>query len=457
MENGSVNRIALFFDAENLFIEAGKAAFPVDVPRVLTRLREEGRLVLARAYADWSALPARDHVRTLQQYAVEMVMLPTDQRQKNTADIQMVVDALELTILPDAPDVIALVAGDRDFVPLVQRIKRYGKTVIGMGLRGSTSRSLEAVCTKFLYYDDLFPETAEAAPEEQAAAKARTLEIIESKLDPALLEAYGLLVRAARALQRQDKATSGARLKPMMQQLDPAFDLSRFRFHTFKELVKSAEDAGYVKITASAESTLDFAIEVLREPSTAIHRLTDLPEPGDLRFDTDENALRSYRRILERKGVPLVPWEERRLLVSGLKDRMEEAGRAMEAREVLRALEDISAGHYLRLPERALYKLALTLYISQALRDEGTPEGRIGPPIEMARLRLACDADEALLRMNSAYLTGIKHDHPDAPLRQPAIAQLLFDSVGAEAMDRAAAVMAASEEMRTRRQRAGAR
>ena len=128
-----LSRVALMIDAENLMIEMQKAGLPFRLRAIIDRVREEGNLVLARAYADWTTGSMRGFVRDFQTLAIEMEQLCSGATQKNTADIQLAVDTMELTLQPLAPDIFVIVAGDRDFVPLVQKLKRYGKQVIGIG------------------------------------------------------------------------------------------------------------------------------------------------------------------------------------------------------------------------------------------------------------------------------------------------------------------------------------
>src|SRR5690606_18576851 len=139
---------------ENLALGARgmKGGFQIDL--VLKRLLEKGRIVYKRAYCDWSRY--RDYVREFHQQGVEMVDIPqTRQSGKNSADIRMVVDAIDLCYAKSHIDVFALLSGDSDFSPLVYKLKENDKRVIGCGVRNSTSELLVASCDEFLFYDDL--------------------------------------------------------------------------------------------------------------------------------------------------------------------------------------------------------------------------------------------------------------------------------------------------------------
>src|SRR4029077_18824152 len=147
--------IAVFVDFENLAIgvrdmKAGK----FQIQLVLKRLLEKGRIVFKRAYCDWSRYD--DSVREFHSQGVELIDIPqTKMSGKNSADIRMVVDALDLCYSKNHIDVFALLSGDSDFSPLVSKLKENNKRVVGCGVKSSTSDLLIANCDEFIYYDDL--------------------------------------------------------------------------------------------------------------------------------------------------------------------------------------------------------------------------------------------------------------------------------------------------------------
>jgi uncharacterized protein (TIGR00288 family) len=439
-------RVAMFIDADNLLIEAQKSGLPFDVQRLSERIREEGRLVLARAYADWRTDPASRFVGLLQDNTVEMVMLPTSYHGKNTADIQIVVDALELTILPNSPEIIALVAGDRDFVPLVQRIKRYGKTVIGIGLRGSTSRTLERACTRFVYYEDMFPELSEVervnlmAP--ATAQESNELKVPEDKL---LSAAFELLVKAAYALRRQEKPATGALLKPMMLQLDPGFTLQPFGYISLSAFVDAADEHHYVR-KSPAPGGIDFQVEPLKAEhgqtqESAKQQQADTPLDGS----DPREILRSYRAILQQKNVPLLAWYERKLMIEGLHETMKEAGDPATLPEMQWIMADYAARQMLRIPDTALYKLAYTMKVAGLLRPLDSNFGGPGD-----RFYLGDEPERLLESINAAYLVGIKHNS-SVPFNTTAVALLLFEETSEDALKRADdAIYLAGEQIHNR-------
>jgi uncharacterized protein (TIGR00288 family) len=179
-------QVALFIDAENILIGALSGAFPHPMAAIVDLVRKHGFLMSAQAYGDWTRRPCQQFLREFQMNTVEMKQLPTSAAGKNTADINLAVDAIEMALSPASPDTIVLAAADRDFVPLVQKLRRYGKEVIGIGVRGRVSRELEQVCSTFVMLDDLIPEAAqESGPTaEPARGGAGTEDAPEAEARP---------------------------------------------------------------------------------------------------------------------------------------------------------------------------------------------------------------------------------------------------------------------------------
>ena len=177
-------RIAVFVDYENLAIgvrNMRKGNFKIDL--VLRRLLEKGRIVYKRAYCDWSKY--RNAVREFHEQGVEMIDIPQSKASgKNSADIHMVVDALDLCHQKQHIDLFALLSGDSDFSPLVAKLKENDKRVIGCGVKSSTSDLLIGSCDEFIYYDDLVRVAEKPKPArpkaEKAAAKREKRELRET-------------------------------------------------------------------------------------------------------------------------------------------------------------------------------------------------------------------------------------------------------------------------------------
>src|SRR6056297_648514 len=177
--------IAVFVDFENLAIgvrKMGAGAFKIDL--VLKRLLEKGRIVYKRAYCDWSNY--QESMRPFHAHGIEMIDIPqTKMSGKNSADIRMVVDALDLCYAKEHIDTFALVSGDSDFSPLVSKLKENNRRVIGCGVKSSTSDLLIANCDEFLYYDDLIrvAKTTKQAPKREKAKKDKKQEAINHVLE----------------------------------------------------------------------------------------------------------------------------------------------------------------------------------------------------------------------------------------------------------------------------------
>ena len=191
--------IAVFVDYENLAIGARDSKWRhLNIDLILKRLLEKGRIVYKRAYCDWSQY--RSDVRDFHSRGIELVDIPRSKMSgKNSADIRMVVDALDLCYSKDHIEIFALLTGDSDFSPLASKLKENDKRVIGCGVKNSTSGLLMGSCDEFLYYDDLAKvadtkaeRAAENAkkkpqPKKKAAKKAgaaKATDVVESDDGP---------------------------------------------------------------------------------------------------------------------------------------------------------------------------------------------------------------------------------------------------------------------------------
>src|SRR6187549_2995380 len=175
MQNDTKN-LALFFDFENIAIGVREANYPsFDVKKVLERLLLKGSIVVKKAYCDWERY--KDFKKQMHEAAFEMIEIPHVRMSgKNSADIRMVVDALDLCYTKSHVDTFVIISGDSDFSPLVSKLRENDKTVIGVGVKNSTSDLLIANCDEFIFYDDLVrekPARRRTAPK-KAAPKADT-------------------------------------------------------------------------------------------------------------------------------------------------------------------------------------------------------------------------------------------------------------------------------------------
>ena len=226
--------IAVFIDFENLALGVGELEerkFQMEL--VLKRLLEKGRIVFKRAYCDWSRY--RSAVREFHSLGIEMVDIPQSKVSgKNSADIRMVVDALDLCYAKQHIDVFALLSGDSDFSPLVSKLKENEKRVIGCGIRSSTSDLLVAGCDEFIFYDDLVA----------AKRKARPLRKRGGRKPDGKQEAVDRVVQMVASLESDYDPIWGSLVKQTMRRVYPDFNETRYGYSSFSELLQDAEKRG---------------------------------------------------------------------------------------------------------------------------------------------------------------------------------------------------------------------
>ena len=234
--------IAVFVDFENLAIGArGMDSGRFDIELILKRLLEKGRIVYKRAYCDWSNY--RQVTRDFHSHGVEMVDIPqTRMSGKNSADIHMVVDALDLCHSKQHIDTFALLSGDSDFSPLVGKLKENEKRVIGVGVKKSTSDLLIASCDEFIYYDDLV--RAAKKPVKRGGRKKTA-----SPKDDAVQK----LVEICKSLDRDYDTLWGSMIKQTIRRVHPGFNEEYAGYRSFAELLKAAEDQGMLELEYDAE------------------------------------------------------------------------------------------------------------------------------------------------------------------------------------------------------------
>jgi uncharacterized protein (TIGR00288 family) len=230
--------LAVLIDFENLalgFPPRSKSAF--DIHRVLDRLLEKGKVVAKVAYADWSRFDK--YKEALHGAGIELIEIPRRKTSgKNSADIRLVVDAMDLSYSKEHIDTFVIVSGDSDFSPLVGKLKENGKSVIGLGMRESTSKLLADNCDEFIYYEDL------GGPSVPVSSAVGSPKISGEKQ-----ELYGLLFDSIRALQREGyDLLLASRIKETMKRKSPAFSENAYGFRSFSELLEEAEDGGFVDL-----------------------------------------------------------------------------------------------------------------------------------------------------------------------------------------------------------------
>ena len=236
--------IAVFIDFENLAIgvrDVDKSDFRIDLP--LKRLLEKGRIVFKRAYCDWSKY--RSNTREFHQHGVEMIDIPQSKMSgKNSADIHMVVDALDLCYAKQHIDVFALLSGDSDFSPLVSKLKENNKRVIGLGVKNSTSNLLIDSCDEFIYYDDLVRADRSHKPKERVSKSGTPSTKVEDKKE----EGINKLVQIVRSLERDYDPVWGSMVKQTIRRVYPGFNEEYYGYASFTALLEDARAQDYLDL-----------------------------------------------------------------------------------------------------------------------------------------------------------------------------------------------------------------
>ena len=257
-----ITSMALFCDFENIALGVRDAKYAhFDIRRVLERLLLKGSIVVKKAYCDWERY--KDFKAPMHEASFELIEIPhLRQSGKNSADIRMVVDALDLCYTKSHVDCFVIISGDSDFSPLVSKLRENNKYVIGIGVKDSTSDLLAANCDEFIFYDDLVreqkpkrkPAEKKPAPKKNAAAGAS--EAAKQPTQPKAdddrrQEALDLLVETIEALnnERGEDKMWGSMVKQTMKRRRPGFTESAYGYRSFKELVEDAQKHGLLVMT----------------------------------------------------------------------------------------------------------------------------------------------------------------------------------------------------------------
>ncbi len=240
--------MAVFLDLENIALGALDAHYPkFDIQKVLERLLLKGHIVVKKAYCDFERYKA--FKRDLHEAAFEMIEIPhVRQSGKNSADIRMVVDALDLCYTKQHVDTFVIISGDSDFSPLVSKLRENDKTVIGIGVKNSSSDLFINNCDEFIYYDDLVrsepPKTRKTAAdiEKKSLSPDRALEMVVETFDAISEE------------RREDEPIYGSMIKQTLKRRHPGFNERAHGFRSFNDLLLEAQKRNLLKLEADAKS-----------------------------------------------------------------------------------------------------------------------------------------------------------------------------------------------------------
>jgi len=243
--------LAVFCDFENVALGVREAKYAqFDMEKVLERLLAKGSIVVKKAYCDWERY--KEFKAAMHGASFELIEIPhLRQSGKNSADIRMVVDALDLCYTKQHVDTFVIVSGDSDFSPLVSKLRENAKTVIGVGVKNSSSDLLIANCDEFIYYDDLVRQD-----EQKRRAQKKRRETAPEGGDKKQ-EAFDLLVETLTALlaeRGEGEKVWGSMVKQALKRRKPGFNESYYGFKAFSDLLEEAEKKGLVKLEPDEKS-----------------------------------------------------------------------------------------------------------------------------------------------------------------------------------------------------------
>ena len=266
--------MAVFLDLENIALGARDAKYPsFDIEKVLERLLLKGHIVVKKAYCDFDRY--KDFKRGLHEAAFELIEIPhVRQSGKNSADIRMVVDALDLCYTKEHVDTFVILSGDSDFSPLVSKLRENAKTVIGVGVKNSTSDLFINNCDEFIYYDDLVRKEPSKARRRTATAAARSPAVsaeptvaAENK-GPDLNDALELIVETLEALAEERGGSEpiwGSMIKQAIKRRHPGFNERAYGFKSFNDLLADGEKRGLLALRADEKSG-GYTVRVVDRP-----------------------------------------------------------------------------------------------------------------------------------------------------------------------------------------------
>ena len=282
------SNLALFCDFENVALGVRDAKYAkFDIRRVLERLLVKGSIVVKKAYCDWQRY--KEFKAGMHGASFELIEIPhVRQSGKNSADIRMVVDALDLCYTKSHVDTFVIISGDSDFSPLVSKLRENDKTVIGVGVKNSSSDLLIANCDEFIYYDDLVrqdeqaksgrrrrkrkPVDGDKAPQRKAEAKDEEPKEEDGNKEEATREerkddarsdderkqeAIDLVLETADAMRAERGDTErlwGSMIKQALRRRRPGFNERYYGFSSFSELLEEAADRGLVELESDERS-----------------------------------------------------------------------------------------------------------------------------------------------------------------------------------------------------------
>jgi len=254
MANAETRSLAVFCDFENIALGVREAKYAqFEMEKVLERLLLKGSIVVKKAYCDWERY--KEFKAAMHLASFELIEVPhVRQSGKNSADIRMVVDALDLCYTKEHVDTFVIVSGDSDFSPLVSKLRENAKTVIGVGVKNSSSDLLIANCDEFIYYDDLVRQDEQ---KRRAAKKRRETAPASGEKGDKKQEAFDLVIETLNALiaeRGEGEKIWGSMVKQALKRRKPGFNESYYGFRAFSDLLEEAESKNLIKLEPDEKS-----------------------------------------------------------------------------------------------------------------------------------------------------------------------------------------------------------
>jgi uncharacterized protein (TIGR00288 family) len=257
-DSPATRSLAIFCDFENVALGVRDAKFSAfDIQKVLERLLLKGNIVLKKAYCDWERY--KEFKPAMHEASFELIEIPHLRMSgKNSADIRMVVDALDLCYTKPHVDTFVIVSGDSDFSPLVSKLRENDKLVIGVGVKSSSSDLLVSNCDEFIFYDDLVRESEKPRRRRRrSGAKAEEKKAAPKRADDRRQEALDLVLETVEDLFKErgeEDKVWGSMVKQALKRRKPGFNESYHGFHSFSELLEEARDKGLLTMQPDEKS-----------------------------------------------------------------------------------------------------------------------------------------------------------------------------------------------------------
>jgi len=296
----SDSRIVLLIDMDNIiYASENNGLGRFQVTPIIELLKEKGRLIIKRAYADWRR--HHDYRYEIQDHAIDLIEMPQrGKTNKNGTDIKMVVDAMEIAMTLKHVDTFAIVTGDKDFFPLVSKLREYSFNIIGFGVYESTAQLLMQNCDEFIYYNNL------------VKSQRLTSEIDKENI-------YNQLVRAVKAVLRDDREyTNAVQIRKTILRKNPAFHVGDYGFRSFTGFLRAGVKNGHIRLQKNPQTGY---LEV------GLPRVTQaVISEGEIGTEAEDDSPMDYNAVLN--SVGLRPWDPamRRRVILDLKKLVQDAG-----------------------------------------------------------------------------------------------------------------------------------